>query len=150
MNKLMHKLLQVLKEHVNQNNREIQFNQVEIDKLLSDISLNARKKDLDSKYKLNRQLLDENSDFVKMQLELSEFMEKYKHLFPLNTNESEINTTVGEDSGKLFIQTVSGVLKFDASHPQYHNPHFFQELLKYYQSQENYEMCDKLLKQRNL
>lgn len=148
MNNLIHKLLNILKEHVNQNNREIQFNQEEIDKLLSGISLNTRKKDLDGKYSQNRQLLNENSDFVKIQLDLSEFIEKYKHLFPENSVESQMNSTAENDSQKLFMQTVSGKVKYDIKHPQYNNPHFFQELLKYYESKENYEMCDKLLRLR--
>jgi len=150
MNKLIHKLLSFLKEHINQNNREIQVNQEEIDKLLSDISLNTRKKDLDSKQDLNRQLLSENSDFLKIQLELSEFMEKYKYLFPGYSVENQRNSIEEDYSRKLFAQTVNGRIKYDASHPQYHSPIFFTELLKYYEIHEDYEMCAKLLEQRKL
>lgn len=150
MNNLIHKLLIILKEHVNQNNKDIQLNQEEIEKLLSDISLHPLKKDLDSKYSYNRQLLNENSDIVKMQLELSEFLEKYKHLFPENPPDVRMKESEQNDTQKLFAQTVNGKLKFDLAHPQYNNPGFFQELLKYYEIHENYEMCDKLLKLRKL
>jgi hypothetical protein len=150
MNKLINKLLSVLKEHVNQNNKEIQLNQNEIDKLLSDKSLASRKKDLDAKYVVNKELLNENSDFIKLQLGLSEFLEKYKDLFPGTLPETSLKEPDDTETRKLFSQTVSGILKFDPTHPQYDNPKFFHELLKYYEIHENYEMCDKLLKQRML
>ncbi len=140
----------MLKEHVNQNNREIQFNQEEIDKLLSDISLGARKQDIDGKYSLNRQLLNENSDFVKMQLDLSDFLEKYKHHFPEYPVKTNQNDASQSDAQTLLMKTVSGILKFDDTHPQYYNPVFFKELLHYFESREDYEMCDKLLKIRKL
>jgi hypothetical protein len=112
--------------------------------------LYTRKKDLDNKYSINKELLNENSDFVKIQLELSEFMEKYSHLFPGMSSENTMTVPVEENSLNLFKQTVSGKLKFDSTHPQYNNPGFFQELLKYYETHENYEMCDKLLKLRKI
>jgi hypothetical protein len=150
MNKLIYKLLSVLKEHVNQNNNEIQLNQEEIDKLLSDVSMQTHKKGLDNKYSLNRELQDENSDFVKMQLELSEFLAKYRHLFPENSSENTMKENEKDDSRKLFTQTITGKLKFDSAHPQYNNPGFFRELLKYYEIHEDYEMCDKLMKLHKL
>ncbi|MCB8995175.1 MAG: hypothetical protein H6538_06165 [Bacteroidales bacterium] len=148
MNDLIHKLISVLKEHVNQNNKEIQFNQKEIDNLLSEISAATRKKDLDIKYSLNRQLLNENSDFVKMQLELTDFFEKYRHLFP-DVSEGRVSVSSDENQLKsVFQKTISGSLEFNPSHPQFNNPAFFRELLNYYESKEDYEMCESLLKMR--
>jgi hypothetical protein len=150
MNKLIHKLLIVLKEHVNRNNKDIQLNQEEIEKLLSDSSLSRLKSDLDSKYSFNRQLLNENSDFVNMQLELAEFLEKYSHLFPEDSSDVIANEPEQNEKQKIFSQTVNGKLKFDSSHPHYNNSRFIDELLKYYEMHENYEMCDKLLKLRKI
>lgn len=150
MNKLINKLLSVLKGHVNQNNKEIQLNQQDIDKLLVKGSGTVKKKDLDDKYALNRQLLDENTDFVKMQLELTDFLNKYDFLF---TEQKQAVTDFQQDQDddrNLFRQTINGNLKFDAAHPQYNNPRFFNDLLQYYEQHENYEMCDKLLKTRKL
>ncbi len=149
MNQLIHKLMLILREHVDQNMREIQFNQEEIDKLLSDISLSARKKDLDGKYEINRNLQSENSDFVKLQQELSEFLEKYKHHYPSAAASSIVETEKG-DTKSLFSKTVSGEIHYDSSHPQFSNPRFFEELLSYFERNEDYEMCDKLLKIRKL
>jgi hypothetical protein len=150
MNKLIYKLLSVLKEHVNQNNKDIQLNQEEIEKLLSDASLPHLKSDLDNKYSYNRQLLNENSDFVKMQLELTEFFEKYRHLFPEDSSDARMNEPEQNERQKIFSQTVSGKLKFDSSHPHYNNSRFIEELFKYYEMNENYEMCEQLLKLRKI
>ena len=144
----LHKLIHLLKEHVNQNNKEIQFNQDEINKLLSDISLSTRKKDLDAKYSFNRQLLNENSDFVKMQLELNEFLEKYNHLFSEYNQDNQVTKPENADSQSLFYKTVNGQLEFDQAHPQFNDPGFFKDLFDYFENHENYEMCEKLLKIR--
>ena len=135
---------------MNQNNSDIQLNQEEIDKLLSENSLQVKKKDLDELYNLNKELLNENSDFVQMQLDLNEFLKKYRHLFPESSSEIPANQPGQNDSEKVFAQTVAGKLKFDSAHPQYNNSRFFQELLKYYEIHENYEMCDRLMKLRKL
>jgi len=149
MNKLINTLLKVLKEHVSQNNFDIKSNQDEIEKMFSENPSQILKLELDNKYALNKQLLDENSDFINMQLELTDFLKKYRHLFPEATAELQLNQSDQNESQKLFAQTVNGKLKFDKAHPQYNNPLFFKNLLKYYEVQENYEMCEKLLKLRS-
>jgi hypothetical protein len=145
MEKLVNKILKILKEHVNQNNKEVQLNQEEILRMLSENSNEKIQKELDFKYSLNKELLEENEEFIHMQIELSEFMDKYAHLF---TNADEIEGEEefeDEESLPYFNKTISGHLNFDISHPQFNNPHFFNELIKYYQDAENYEMCEQLL-----
>ena len=95
-------------------------------------------------------LYDFDADFIKMQLELNDFMERYKHLFPGNDEGASIREPEENESLNLLNQTVNGKLKFDSAHPQYDNPRFFQELFNYYERHENYEMCEKLLKIRKL
>ena len=82
MENLANKILKLLKEHVRQNIKEIQYNQDEINRILSDPALTLKQKELDYKYSLNQDLLQENEDFIKMQLEITGFIEKYGHLFP--------------------------------------------------------------------
>ena len=147
MENLINKVLRILKEHVKQNILEIQYNQDEINHILTENDSGLKSKELDYKYALNKELLNENEDFIKMQLEVTEFMEKYGHLFTsveeYGIEESELNEN---NKANFFNQTVSGILKFDPKHPQFHNPKFFMELLKYYQEKEDYEKCDELLK----
>ncbi len=147
MEKLVNIILRILKDHVKENNKEIQYNQEEINRMLNDPSYKERHRELDYKYALNKELLDENDDFINMQLRISEFMEKYTHLF----TEEESDDVKKEESDEnermpYFNKTVTGQMTFGPTHPQFNNPRFFSELLKHYQEMENYEMCDYLLK----
>jgi hypothetical protein len=144
MEKLVNKILKILKEHVNQNNKEVQLNQEEILRMLSEKSDEKIQKELDFKYSLNKELLEENEDFIHMQIELTEFMDRYAHLFT-DADEIDIEEEFEEENLPYFNKTIDGSLNFDASHPQFSNPHFFNELIKFYQEAENYEMCEQLL-----
>ncbi len=149
MEKLVNKILKILKDHVNENNREIQYNQEEINRMLNENSFKDRHKELDHKYALNKELLDENDDFINMQLRISEFMEKYSHLFAWDEpEETEAKDSDANEMMPYFNKTVTGQMKFGPAHPQFNNPKFFSELLKHFQEMENYEMCDYLLKIR--
>lgn len=146
MENLANKILKILKEHVRQNVREIEYNQDEINRMLSDPSTAIKQKDLEFKYSLNQDLLHENEDFIKMQLEITGFLEKYSHLFPGNEDsEYEEKDSSADDKMNAFNQTISGILKYDSQHPQFNNPDFFNNLLKYYQEKEDYEKCQELL-----
>ncbi len=144
MQNLIAKILKVLKDHVSQNNQEIHYNQTEIKNILtSDELADISRKDLEYKNELNKELFRENDDFLHLQLELNEFMEKYAYLFP-----SDIATdtaTFEGDTLPYFTKTIEGELKFRPGHPQFSNPQFFKKLLKFYEEKENYEMCDQLL-----
>ena len=146
MEKQVNKILKILKDHVNQNNREIQFNQEEINKLLSLGGAGSRKEDLDFKYSINKELLEENDNFIDLQLRLNEFMERFGYIF---SDEEAIEITDIPEANEIFPyfnKTVSGQMKYGPQHPQFHNNHFFNELINYYQEKENYEMCDSLIK----
>ena len=52
MEKLVNKILKILKDHVNENNREIQYNQEEINRMLKIRHIIDRQKELDYKYAL--------------------------------------------------------------------------------------------------
>ncbi len=147
MEKLVNRILRILKDHVNENNREIQSNQEEINRMLNDPSSRERHRELEYKYALNKELLDENDDFITMQLRISEFMEKYSHLFAGEApEEAKLEEPEENERMPYFNKTVTGQMTFGPSHPQFNNPRFFNELLRHYQEMENYEMCDYLLK----
>mgnify|MGYP006303353075 CR=1 FL=1 len=149
MQHLVNKILRILKEHVNNNNQEIQYNQEEINRMISDFSEKFTEKDLEYKNALNKELLGENEDFIQFQLQLNEFMEKYGHLFPENEGiEDEEFMDEMEDSYSLpyFNKTIKGQIKFDHKHPQFNNVKFFNKLLRYYEENENYEMCEQLIR----
>lgn len=144
MQALITRILKILKDHVNQNNQEIQYNQDDINRIISGISNNQSKKDIEYKSALNKELMGENEEFIQLQLQLTEFMEKYAHLF--HDSEAENDFLEEEDDiMPYFSKTINGNLKFGPAHPQFNNMAFFQELMKYYEENEDYEMCQKLL-----
>lgn len=149
MQNLVSKILKILKDHVSQNNMEIQYNQEEIKSLLnSDEISDIERNDLDFKNGLNEEMFKENDEFLHMQLQLNEFMEKYTHLF--NSETYEESEVYDEDSLPYFAKTIQGELKFRPGHPQFSNPRFFKKLLKYYEEKEDYEMCDQLIQVKRI
>ncbi len=149
MQNLHSKILKILKDHVNQNNQEIQYNQNEIKNILNSDELSENdSSDLDFKNGMNEELFKENDDFLHMQLQLNEFMEKYSHLF--NSEIDEESDIFEEDSLPYFSKTIQGELKFRPGHPQFSNPRFFKKLLKYYEEKEDYEKCDELIQVKRM
>jgi hypothetical protein len=144
MNKMINRLIRILKEQVNQNNREIRLNQEEIERMLSGNAGGARQRDLDAINNVNRQLQEENTDFMRLQQELSEFLLKYDYLDAEGIAEVQQSAPVDQ----VLLQTVNGKLEYNPAHPQFNDPEFFHRLLKYYENMEDYEMCDKLLRLR--
>jgi hypothetical protein len=139
--------IDVLKDRVRQNLLHIQNNQKEIRELLKQPVSDERSEKLEQRYALNKVLLAENNDFINVQLTLSNFLDKY--------NNSEVFETelvrkpcacVSEQD--CFEKTVNGELAFDVQHPFYNDDTFFQKLMLHYQSNENYEACDKLMKEK--
>ena len=153
MQNLVNKILKILKDHIHNNNQEIQYNQEEINRMISDFSKKYTEKDLEYKNALNKELLGENEDFIHIQLQLNEFMEKYRHLFPETEeyNDEELDVGPNENlSLPYFHKTIKGQMKFDRNHPQFNNLKFFNKLLKYYENEENYEMCEQLIRMKKI
>ncbi len=145
MESLVNKILKILKEHVRQNNLEIGLNQEDINRIISELDSTAKENnDLEYKRSLNSELLHENDDFINMQLQLSEFMEKYGHL--ITDSDAQEQSQTKETVMPYFDQTIEGQMEFGPDHPQFYNPRFFNELMRYYQEQEDYEKCDQLVK----
>lgn len=145
--------MKILKDHVHNNNQEIQYNQEEINRMISDFSEKYTEKDLEYKNALNKELLGENEDFIHIQLQLNEFMEKYGHLFPEEEELDDEGLSIEANENlslPYFKKTIKGQMKFDHNHPQFNNVTFFNKLLKYYEKKENYEMCEQLIRMRKI
>lgn len=145
MQSLVNKIIKILKDHVNQNNEEIQYNQDEINRLVAELKSNFSEKDIEYKNALNKELLEENEDFIQLQLQISEFMDKYGHLFPGDQSEEEETFEFNEPM-PYFRMTVEGEIEYGPGHPQYNNVRFYNELLRYYEEREDYEKCDQLVR----
>ena len=141
-------IIESLKARVKNNLFEIQNNQKAIRHWLKQPDSEEKQAELEDKYALNKVLLNENNDFINVQLTLTSFLEKYKdsdifespvmHFPKKHMNEEE-----------CFEITVNGQLSYNSQHPYYDNDKFFQKLLDYYQRLEDYEKCSKLVLAKN-
>jgi hypothetical protein len=149
MKDMVKKTVDVLKEKVKSNLLEIQSNQMQIRELLKQPVSAERSTQLEEKYAINKVLLAENNDFINIQLSLSNFMEKYSNSNIFDT-QAVTAPCACTSEGECFEMTINGVLSFNAQHPFYEDDNFFHKLMKYYQDVEDYENCDKLVKEKSL
>jgi hypothetical protein len=64
----------------------------------------------------------------------------------LNNEEQEELTSPDNQDNSILNLTIRGKLKFNKSHPEFHNNLFFDKLLKYFIHNEEYEICAQLSK----
>ncbi len=149
MKDMMQKVIELLKERVRLNLETVKTNQSEIKNILASKSDTNMKMEYRKKYNINKSLLMENNDFINLQLQLVNFLNKYRDADFLD---SSATLSVKEISSKenldYFELTISGLIPFDKEHPLYEDDSFFEKLLDYYQEMENYEMCEALVKGR--
>jgi len=151
MRSLIHSTIEQLKLKVKENLERINQNQVDIRELLNQPVSVERNMLIERNYDLNKALLNENNDFINLQLALLSFLEKYMDLSDSDADEVEIQELPTEslfNESELFELTVEGKLSFDYSHPRFEDEEFFNRLISYYTSQEAYEKCSTLLDAR--
>jgi hypothetical protein len=146
MTEMVQRLIEELKDKVRVNLLEIQSNQKEIRELLKQQVSPERTQKLEEKYAFNRQLLAENNDFINVQLTLTNFIEKYS-----NTNIFAENTKniVPLSKDECFEMTISNKMEFNKKHPYFDDDAFFQRILDYFKSVEDYEKCGKLVEEQH-
>jgi hypothetical protein len=137
--------IDMLKEKVKANLKEIQNNQKEIRVILKQPASLDRSVELEEKYAMNKVLLAENNDFINVQLTLSNFLDKYSHTDILE-NEMVTVPVQFRNENECFDLTVNGRLVFNQSHPFYNDDNFYGKLLQHYQKVEDYEACSELVK----
>ena len=147
MENLINRLMKLLKEHVRQNNEEIRLNQQEIGRILSDAAGQDSRGELDFKHHLNKELGIENEDFIKLQLHLTDFFERYGHLFTAEEglDDFEEDVKIERWYTDQFTETIQGNIPFNESHPRYNDRQFLNDLIQYYEENENYEYCANLV-----
>jgi hypothetical protein len=138
--------IEVLKLKVRQNLIQIQTNQKEIRELLGTPASDERSTKMEELYASNKLLLAENSDFISVQLTLSNFIDKYSNTSVLEGEMANVKAPLSEN--ECFEKTINGELTFNQEHPFYSDNTFFQKLMNHYQSMEDYETCSLLLKDK--
>jgi hypothetical protein len=141
-----------LKSRVQKNLDIIHENERVVKKLLEEPVSNERSRKLEIKYQENKKLLKENNDSIKLQLQISKFIDAYKNELE-ETAETQQETTqeVSEkplSKEEIFDLTVNKDIPFDENHPYYSDEDFFNELMEHFTAVEDYEMCSFLMDNR--
>ena len=148
MKLLIERTIELLKMQVKENLQLINQNQSRLLEIMKQPVKSRKKKVYDECYEANMRLLGENNDFITMQLNLIDFLEKYKDSEILSDEVTEEYLELPEDENVIFSMTVEGELKFDNHHPLFSSNEFFNKLISYYSSIEAYEKCSELFQTR--
>lgn len=150
MENLLRKAIELLKERVRCNLTLVNSNQDTINEILalvSNLDREERKREFDEKFRLNKQLLNVNDDFIRLQLEIVKFLEKYKDTGYISENLEEVSNIENEYSkDEIFDLTVDEVIPFNSKHPYFNDSEFYHDLLNYYTNREKYEICNELMR----
>ena len=156
----LRKVVELLKKQVKTNLEIIHTNEEFVRTILNEPVSDSRSGLLETKFKLNKSLLHENNESIKLQFEIIKFLEKHgegldnkgnideklkqiNELKEINVNKNEAGLEYSKDD--YFYMTINGDLLFDTMHPYFNNNEFRKKLLKYYIDCEDYEMCDYII-----
>ncbi len=145
MKENLNKTIELLRTRVNSNLERIRNNEKIVRKMVADNADGDYDDDILSIRDINKKLLEENNEAIKIQMSLISFITKYRKEWDTDQSMAElIYSEVTDD--EIFEQTVAGSLKFSKNHPKYNDDSFVEKLIKFYSSQEDYEMCNYILK----
>ncbi len=168
MEEQMKLMVDMIKERIKFNLQIIRKNEETIRSILSQPVSNERSKLLKVNFSINRKLLEENNDSLNIEIQLINFISKYREVLkhekkniqssgilnsetPSFDSESFQNDNNQEqleenDESNLLNLTLTGETPFNSSHPKFNDKEFFETLLDAYKQKENYEICSYLLK----
>lgn len=149
MRELIQKTIDVLKSRVKKNLKAINKNQKVIKNLLNEPNTPERAAEFEKYYAANKVLLQENNDYINIQLTLINFLEKYKGTAVLNEEIPVVDIYSITDDAEVLDLTLKGVVKFDENHPRFNDGQFIDKLIEHYEQTEEYEKCSKLLEMKS-
>jgi spermidine/putrescine-binding protein len=144
MRELFQKTIEVLKKRVKNNLKAINSNQKVIKELLNQPNTSERSIEFDRYYNANKTLLQENNDYINIQLTLINFLEKYKGTAVLNEAMPVVDIYSITDEVEVLDLTLKGVVAFNEKHPKFNDSGFIDKLIAHYESLEQYEKCQEL------
>jgi hypothetical protein len=146
--------IEKLKSRVQKNLNVFYENERIVKKLLEEPESEERNQKLEEKYYENKQLLKENDDSIKLQLQLTKFIDTYEKELEKTEEEQFYNPEAAKETNEsltkeeIFELTKTKDLQFDENHPYFDDEEFFDELMDYFSSIEDYEMCSALMENR--
>ena len=162
MKEHLKKTIEFLKKRVQHNLKIIHANEKNVRNILQEPVSSSRSERLEEKFNINKRMLEENNDSIKIQLSIIRFLDKFSneledYIKKLETeneknniaqniieekNDSDVENLSRDD---YFELTINNSIEFDQKHPFFDDEEFFNQLLEYYSNIENYEMCSKLI-----
>jgi hypothetical protein len=144
MRELIQKTIDILKQRVKNNLEIINTNQRSIKEVLKNKNSVDGSIEFEKYYGINKTMLQENNDYINIQLTLINFLEKYKGTAVLEESLPIVDIYSITDDCEVLDLTLKGVIKFDEKHPRYNDTDFIDLLIKHYQRNEEYERCQAL------
>lgn len=141
------KTINLLKDRVVNNIQQIKENEKKINNLLKHPGQEKRTEFLQAYLKRNKELLNENNESLKIQFSLINYMNKFRD--EIREHDEKPQEAFFDIDKDYFELTIKGIIKYDKSHPKFHDDSFFEKLMNYYREKENYEMCGHLLELKN-
>jgi hypothetical protein len=154
MKEQLQQTIEQLRQHVLKNISLIKANEKHIREVLTWPVSSERTKELDESYNFSKTLLTENNEFINLQVTMMNFINKYKNVFEKEQQPVKvIAQSEQKEEAKLsredyFKLTVDNAIEFNNDHPYFNDEPFYDELFKYYQDIENYEMCAVLMQRK--
>lgn len=175
MKELLRKTIDILKKRVQYNLKIINNNEKNVKDILKEPVSSDRSERLDEKFGINKKILEENNDSLKIQLSIIKFLEKYSKQLDefaeildqidekieehkTETKEKEENSIQDENTDDIenyeikevtrddyFELTINESIEYDDQHPYFNDKDFFEKLMGYFTDIEDYEMCTKLI-----
>jgi len=144
MRDMLQKTIDVLKKKVKNNLKAINENQKIIKELLNQPDTAERAKEFEKYYSANKTLLQENNDYINIQLTLINFLEKYKGTAVLDNSMPVVDIYSITDETEVLDLTLKGVVTFNENHPRFNDTSFIDKLIAHYETLEEYERCQEL------
>jgi len=145
MRDLLQRTIDELKKRVKKNLKAINENQKVIKELLKQPNTPERAHEFERYYSANKNLLQENNDYINIQLTLINFLEKYKSTAVLDDSVPVVDIYSISDDKEVLDLTLKGVVAFNENHPKFNDSDFIDKMIAYYEKEEQYEKCSELL-----
>lgn len=146
----MKKVVTALKVRVAQNLEEISKNEKQFKLLMSQGKAESMALELNTLLDRNKYLLEENFDFINVQLAMLKFIELHKRQNVIQNNDGTVSdeTATNNSESDIFENTIKGHIHFSPEHPMFYNDNFYARLMDHYAINDKPEMCTKILKIR--
>lgn len=136
-------ILEMMKTKVVSNLEEIKTYEHEVRDILNNRTGFEKENEIKIKQQLSRTLLAENNDYLELQLQIVNLVNRYSAAAFMNNSLEELMQS-GPGKTDYFTETINGNIFFNEFHPHFSDKNFINNLIDHYLASENYEECERL------